>query len=94
MSISIVELSILVFLVAFLIILVGFLLIVLGAFKEVSKSEERRVEAGGVVIVGPVPIVFGTTTRITRILLILAIALTILVLVVYLIMSGVIRVVV
>lgn len=94
MSISVVELSILIFIVAFLIIFVGFLLILLGTLKGVSKSEERKVEAGGVVIVGPIPIVFGTTTRITKILLILAIALTIIVLVVYLIMSGVIRVVV
>lgn len=62
--------------------LVGMLLIFIGALREAARSEEEKregkAEAGGVVLVGPIPIVFGTSERITKLTLIFAIILTIL----------------
>ena len=60
-------------------IFVMFLAILLEAGRaSKEEGEERgRAEAGGVVIIGPVPIVFGTSQRIAKVILILALALTI-----------------
>lgn len=86
---SFAELSILLLLLAFTMMLVGVLLIVLGALREAVKTRvEGKTEAGGVVVVGPVPIVFGTSARITKVLLVLAIALTLVVLFTYLVLVG------
>jgi uncharacterized protein (TIGR00304 family) len=90
---SITALALLLFAVGFVVMLVGVLLIMLSALREAGKrSEGGEVEAGGVLIVGPVPIVVGSSQRIAKILLVLAIALTLLVLLVYLITSGLLRV--
>ncbi|MEL9990536.1 MAG: DUF131 domain-containing protein [Thermoproteus sp.] len=63
-----------------------FLAFLLEARKAAEKEggEKREAEAGGVIIVGPVPIVFGTNQRIAKMVLILAIVLTVLVLVLFL----------
>ncbi|MEM0218692.1 MAG: DUF131 domain-containing protein [Desulfurococcaceae archaeon] len=91
---SLVELFLLVFLVSFAVVSIGVILLMLSILREFTKAgAEGKVEAGGVVIVGPVPIVFGTTTRITKVLVVLAIALMIVTLLVYLVLSGVLRVV-
>ncbi|MEM0199290.1 MAG: DUF131 domain-containing protein [Desulfurococcaceae archaeon] len=91
---SFVDLFLLVFLVSFAVVTVGVILLMLSVLREFAKAEaEGKAEAGGVVIVGPVPIVFGTTTRITKVLVVLAIALMIVTLLVYLVLSGVLRVV-
>ncbi|NYR14960.1 DUF131 domain-containing protein [Pyrobaculum arsenaticum] len=62
---------------ALLLIFAGFFLIVLALLLSALRGsgEEGRVEAGGVVLIGPVPIVFGTSERIARLMLILAVAL-------------------
>jgi uncharacterized protein (TIGR00304 family) len=57
-----------------LLIIVGFALIFLATLTRESR-EESRVEAGGVLIIGPVPIVIGTSQRIAKVVLILALAL-------------------
>ncbi|AFA39916.1 putative membrane protein [Pyrobaculum oguniense TE7] len=76
-------------LVAFALILIfaGFALIVLSLLVAALRSgeEERgKAEAGGVVLIGPVPIVFGTSEGITKLTLILAVALTAMALLVFL----------
>jgi uncharacterized protein (TIGR00304 family) len=55
--------------VAFLLILMGFILLSLGG--------EREVRGGGVLIIGPLPIIFGTDQRVAKGLIILALILTI-----------------
>ncbi|KYK29167.1 hypothetical protein AYK20_00450 [Thermoplasmatales archaeon SG8-52-1] len=42
-------------------------------FSNSSKIKNNKVKGGGIVIIGPVPIFFGTSWKITIILLILAI---------------------
>ena len=76
-------------------ILLGIVLIILGMFILMLSlwraSGEGRAEAGGVVIVGPVPIVFGTSQRIAATVMVLAIALTVVALLLFLLGSALVR---
>ncbi len=60
---------------------VGFIVLLLSIIFIVGK--QGRVEGGGVVIIGPIPIVFGTNKNVTTLLLVLAIILTVLTLIVF-----------
>jgi uncharacterized protein (TIGR00304 family) len=62
----------------------GFFLITFGMMRSAQKSEERdagqetgrkRVKGGGVILIGPIPIVFGTDKKYALILMIMAIVL-------------------
>ena len=77
--------SLLLFAIAFVLIVAGMFLIIFSTARE--GGETKRVEGGGVVIVGPLPIVFGTGERITKSLVILAIVLMIFALAMFLIMN-------
>jgi len=77
--------SLLMLIVSIVLIAIGALLIFIDSLRE-SRREDRRVEAGGVLIIGPLPIVFGTSERVARIVLILAIILTVLAIAMYLIL--------
>ncbi|MEM0001683.1 MAG: DUF131 domain-containing protein [Desulfurococcaceae archaeon] len=70
-------LSILLLVVAFTMFMLGILFMVLSMIKESEKiqREDRKTEGGGVIIIGPLPIVIGTSEKITRILIILALLL-------------------
>lgn len=61
----------------FVLMLIGILVLFLSAYRErVEGHEERsRVEGGAVIVVGPVPIVLGTSQRAAKLLMVLAIAL-------------------
>ena len=45
-------------------IVIGFMLIFLGTVMSAS-SGEANVESGGVIMIGPIPIVFGTNRGVT-----------------------------
>jgi len=71
-----------------LLMIIGFLLLLLSIFGETAgRTGESRVEAGGVIIVGPIPLVLATSTRIAVILLVLAIILTALTIVAYIVIA-------
>ncbi len=76
------------FTIIILSMVIGFILILLGIVLMVVHSmryrgEERvKSEMGGVVLIGPLPIVFGTSERIARITILLAIALMALVIII------------
>ncbi len=53
-------------------ILTGFLLVFLGTVLATS-GEEGSVEGGGVIMIGPIPIVFGTNKGVATLAVILAI---------------------
>jgi uncharacterized protein (TIGR00304 family) len=59
----------------------GVLVIVFAFRRSVSKDSKGSVRGAGVIIVGPVPIVFGTDKKSVRTVLLLSIALTLLFLV-------------
>ncbi len=84
------HLTFLLLVVSFLLVLVGMLIMMFSVLRESGSpgGGERKVEGGGILIVGPVPIVFGTSERITKILILLAIALLITAVVSFIILSS------
>jgi uncharacterized protein (TIGR00304 family) len=75
-------------------ILLGIVLIILGMFilmLSLWRAGEGRGEAGGVVIVGPVPIVFGTSQRVATTVMVLAIVLTVVTLLLFLLGLALVR---
>ena len=76
------------FIIGFVIVMVGVLLLILSI---ISMGKERSVEGGGVIIIGPLPIVIGTSERITKALIILSIALFLISLFIFLVFTGVIK---
>lgn len=75
--------------ISFLLVLAGMLIMMFSVLKESDSSERGggKVEGGGVIIIGPVPIVFGTSERIAKTLILLATALFAAVVVTYIIFS-------
>jgi uncharacterized protein (TIGR00304 family) len=68
----------------FLLVLVGFVVILIAVVLSflASAKNNARVKGGGALIIGPVPIVFGTDKESVKTLLILSIVLMILVLII------------
>ena len=74
-------------LLGIVLIFVGMLILMLSLWR----AGEGRAEAGGVVIVGPVPIVFGTSQRVAATVMVLAIVLTVVVLLLFLFGLALVR---
>jgi len=72
----------------FFMIIIGFFIVFVSimilVFKSIKGAGKGEVEGGGVIVIGPIPIVFGTSKRVTEFLLILAIILFLLALVFFL----------
>ena len=49
--------------IGFLLIFVGIILIVASMIYEGFKRRNMKIEGGGVVFIGPIPIVFGTNEK-------------------------------
>jgi len=80
-----------------LLIFVGFLLVffdvLITAFRAIRRSgreseegreEKERTEAGGVIFIGPIPIIFGTSRRIEKWMMIVALIITLILVVLFL----------
>jgi uncharacterized protein (TIGR00304 family) len=69
----------LLFNIGLLLALAGFALAIVAIFVAILRSAKgtRQVRGGGVVMIGPVPIVFGTDKESVRILILLGIVLMI-----------------
>jgi len=75
-------------------ILLGIVLIFLGMLilmLSLWRAGKGRGETGGVIIVGPVPIVFGTSQRIAATVMVLAIVLTVVALLLFLLGLALVR---
>ncbi len=67
----------------FLVVLLGMLLILLGAFSQAYQSwktssaeqQENGGRAGGVIMIGPIPLIFGSDPGAVKLAIILAIVL-------------------
>jgi uncharacterized protein (TIGR00304 family) len=71
------------------IVVVGVLMIFAGVYAAYQAKEGAEVRGGGVVMVGPIPIAFGTDVGSVKMAMILAIALMVLGLVLMLVMGWV-----
>ncbi len=67
-----------IFFLGLLLLFLGFILIIIGMLIS-SGGKETRIEGGGVVLIGPIPIVFASNYKIAIVLLVLTILLMILV---------------
>ena len=67
------------------IVLVGFLVVFLatamsGRPSQEGEREEARVRGGGVIIIGPIPIIFGSDAKWASVAIVLAVVLVVIVL--------------
>jgi len=74
-------LVVLVLLLGIVLVVIGFTILLLEALRNKGKGE---VEGGMVVVIGPLPIVIGSSERVSIVLLVLAIVLTVIVLSIFL----------
>ncbi|MBC7109883.1 MAG: DUF131 domain-containing protein [Archaeoglobi archaeon] len=68
------------FLLGFLLIIIGFFLIFAATLYSAigsSEGDEAEIRGGGIVMIGPFPIIFGTDASSVKILMIMAIILMI-----------------
>jgi len=56
--------------VGFTLMIIGILILAMNILLQ--KKESRRSEVGGVIFIGPFPIVFGTSSRMMKIMLVVA----------------------
>lgn len=77
------ELLLTILLTGFALVFVGVLLMFIGGVVRGGA----RAEGGGVVFIGPIPIVFGTSSSVTRGMLILALVLTVVLFLLFLILN-------
>uniref|UniRef100_A0A7C5Z039 DUF131 domain-containing protein n=1 Tax=Ignisphaera aggregans TaxID=334771 RepID=A0A7C5Z039_9CREN len=85
-----INLLLLLFTLAFIIIFIGMILISISALYKSRKNEtvKRDVEVGGVIVLGPIPIAFGTSQRIVKSLLIISITFFIIVIVLFIMLYS------
>jgi uncharacterized protein (TIGR00304 family) len=69
----------------FLVVLVGVAVILYASFLSAKQGGQTQVKGGGVVMIGPVPIVFGSDAKWTTAAVVLAIVLVLLGLLYYVI---------
>ncbi|RLI37003.1 hypothetical protein DRO55_02330 [Candidatus Bathyarchaeota archaeon] len=67
------ELIGLLYIVGFIMVAAGILILIISltSYRRFGK-EERRGEVGGVILIGPIPIVFGSSRRIMRLMLLIS----------------------
>ncbi|MFP3080758.1 MAG: DUF131 domain-containing protein [Acidilobus sp.] len=80
------------FTIGFLVILIGvFIIMAAGiyeAYRQASQAQGQKVQAGGVIMIGPIPIIFGTSWKMTIIAIVLAIALMVIAIIFMLVARG------
>ncbi len=79
--------------IGMILIFIGFLIIIIDLMMHYGMrgSTESKVRGGGVVIVGPVPIVFGSDRKMAVIAAIIGAALTLITVLTYLYLNGYLR---
>jgi uncharacterized protein (TIGR00304 family) len=71
------------FMLAIALIIIGILIIIAALVLAMARGGEdkRRVKGAGVIMIGPIPIIFGTDKKSVKTVLVLALALTIMIVV-------------
>lgn len=79
-----IQLGIFLIILGFLIIFIGILHEMLSRAKQSEEEQgERKTEAGGIILIGPIPIIFGTSKKIEKWMLIIALAIVIIMALLY-----------
>ncbi len=66
-----------------LLVVIGIVLIFLGALISALQGGEGKAEVGGVVVIGPFPIIFGSSGRAAIIAAVLAVVIIVLMIIFY-----------
>lgn len=66
-----------------ILIVVGILILILTILLSIGKAENVKVKSAGVIMIGPIPIIFGSDKKSVKTVLALALALTIAFIVLY-----------
>lgn len=79
-----------VYAVGLVLVIAGGMLIVLAIVLASKKGsfDESRVRGAGVIMIGPIPIIFGSDKQSIKLALIMALALSVVVLVIYFVYYG------
>jgi uncharacterized protein (TIGR00304 family) len=80
--------------IGFTLVFVGFAIVFIAVvlfFLKGFKSKGGKVRGGGVVIIGPIPIIFGTDKESVKIILVLSIILIALLLILTMLWSNIFR---
>lgn len=66
------------YIIGLILVIIGILTIFLGAIIAIMKAKSSgRIEGGGVIMIGPFPIIFGTSSKILKIMVIIILAIMI-----------------
>ncbi len=71
---------------ATILIVVGIIVVILAVLLSAGKSENAKVKSAGVIMIGPIPIIFGSDKKSIKTVIVLALALTIALIILYLFM--------
>ncbi len=83
-----------IFFLGLALIIIGFLLLfVYILYESLKAAKEKRVETkgGGVILIGPVPIIFGTDIESLKLVIILAIVLMIIAIIIFIYFGKIIK---
>ncbi|AKA72543.1 DUF131 domain-containing protein [Saccharolobus solfataricus] len=71
--------------IGFLLIFIGIILLFVGMIREANKSSDndQKAQVGGVIFIGPIPIVFGSSKGIAKWMIIVAVILFVLIVIFY-----------
>ena len=64
----------------FLLVFIGMILIFIGMLTGITKEAKGEVKGGGIILIGPFPIIFGSDTESVKTVILLTIFLILLVL--------------
>jgi uncharacterized protein (TIGR00304 family) len=67
-------------------IVIGIVVVILSILQSTEKSEKAEVKGAGVIMIGPIPIIFGTDKKSIKTVIVLSLALTIALIILYLFM--------
>lgn len=66
-----------------ILIAVGIIIVILAVLLSIGKAENVKVKGAGVIMIGPIPIIFGSDKKSVKTIAALALALTIAFIVLY-----------
>jgi uncharacterized protein (TIGR00304 family) len=73
----------LLYLFGVILIVIGMFIVILAVLRSSGGPEKSKMKSAGVIMIGPIPIIFGSDKKSVKIVLALALALTVLLIVLY-----------
>ena len=68
------EIGVALIFLGFLLVFIGVILYFIALMSKATREKEEKVEAAGILFIGPIPIVVGTSSQVVKIALLITIA--------------------